>query len=106
MRKKLRIDFFFKPAPTSKQHISALRASILKNLVSFGKNFQFPAIRVLLEVDCSNSLEVISQWTSIDKLKKDCAQGLDGTHTRLLCKPLPVYASANASCDPSSGRAY
>ena len=46
---------------TSKQHISAFRASILKNLVSFGKIFQFPAIRVLLEVASSNSLEVMSQ---------------------------------------------
>ena len=44
----------------SKQHISAFRALILKNLVSFGKIFQFPAIRVLLEVASSNSLEVMS----------------------------------------------
>ena len=73
MRKKLRIDFFFKPAPTSKQDISVFRASILKNLVSFGKIFQFPAIRVLLEVASSNSLEVMSQWSNnphTDGLKK------------------------------------
>ena len=46
---------------TSKQHISAFRASILETLVSFGKIFQFPAIRVLLEVASSNTLEVMSQ---------------------------------------------
>ena len=55
---------------TSKQ---AFRASILKNLVSFGKIFQFPAIWVLLEVASSNSLEVMSQWSNnphTDGLKK------------------------------------
>ena len=73
MRKKLRIDLFFKPAPTSKQHISAFRALILKNLVSFGKIFQFSAIWVLLEDASSNSLEVMSQWSNnphTDRLKK------------------------------------
>ena len=39
--------YLFKPAPTSKQHISALCALILKNLVSLRKIFQFSAIRVL-----------------------------------------------------------
>ena len=46
---------------TLKQHISAFRTLILKNLVSFGKIFQFPAIQVLLEVASSNTLEVMSQ---------------------------------------------
>ena len=94
---------------TSKQHISAFRASILKNLVSFGKIFQFPAIQVLLEVASSNRLEVMSQWSNnphFTKEKKNGVQGSEGYDPRLPRKPLPFCTLSKTGGHLSSGRAY
>ena len=66
MRKKIRIKFFFPYF----DHISTFRTQNLKNLMRFEKLFQFSTIWALSEIASSNSSKVVSQWTSIDGIKK------------------------------------